>query len=378
MEMQDHSTARVFTTSAIRLPEQKTLRREIPKKCIRLVPESQIEYDDRTLFYDYFYDRGTGKLDLFGPKLLNLRKYVSEAKFLIDGRIHAKYKLSEQFRLTRITVDVGTDARRILCQFPSFEYDLLLRSDESDMLASRNVLLTISKDNDLEWIKSWMVWHRQKHGASAALIVDNASTKYSTEEVLSMVESVFGAGSGVVVTCPLPHSPSADQVTHRSSAAFLQIGMLNAMNRRFLSKSRCVLSLDVDEIVDSFDGSSIFDRTVRSKVGYCRIPGEWRFSRSFGESFPRYKDHCLVADRAPKVQPKYCYVPQSKVTRFGLRVHSIGLLKRFPFLELPNFRFWHLAKITTSWKSGRAKQPTGSISIDRRLELEFESVFGGT
>ena len=51
--------------------------------------------------------------------------------------------------------------------------------------AGRNCLMTLSRDNALDWIRDWAAFHVREHGADAVLFFDNGSTDYRPEEILA-------------------------------------------------------------------------------------------------------------------------------------------------------------------------------------------------
>lgn len=58
------------------------------------------------------------------------------------------------------------------------------------MFRNRRVLVTKSKNNDLQRIKDWALFHARAHGADAALLYDNDSDRYTPAEIMGALASV--------------------------------------------------------------------------------------------------------------------------------------------------------------------------------------------
>ena len=88
------------------------------------------------------------------------------------------------------------------------------------------------------------------------------------------------------------------------NSKFLHMTMVELARRRLLAEARAVLNVDIDELVISRSGRSIFDATVDSPQGYHRIGGQWAYALPpYAESFPRHADHRYARkDGKPRVK----------------------------------------------------------------------------
>jgi len=80
-----------------------------------------------------------------------------------------------------------------------------------------------------------------------------------------------------------------DQVIWDSDYA--EYGVLEHARHRFLSTARAVVSLDIDELVLTKDGSSIFDIVQRSDTGHVRFDGRWIENATSTEPDPARRRH---------------------------------------------------------------------------------------
>ena len=68
---------------------------------------------------------------------------------------------------------------------------LLVRPNCSEIFRGRRVVLAMSRDNELQWIKDWVLFVVRNHGADAVLLYDNASTKYGAEQLSARQSGQF-------------------------------------------------------------------------------------------------------------------------------------------------------------------------------------------
>ena len=100
------------------------------------------------------------------------------------------------------------------------------------------------------------------HAANAFLIFDNGSGRYSFQDLLNSIELPKNVDILGVVNWPFKFGPQAVDHPYWDSD-FCQYGALETARRRFLAKSRAVLSVDIDELViNELDSETIFDATA--------------------------------------------------------------------------------------------------------------------
>ena len=121
----------------------------------------------------------------------------------------------------------------------------------------------------------------------------------------------------------------------------------------WLRQARAVLSCDIDELVISASGASVFDRARASRLGVVSFPGYWRFCDPALEA-PRHADHVFArTDRAKPCPTKYAWSPKGLLANWSLMTHCLESVPRRWVSGAPDLWFAHCHGITTRWKAGR-------------------------
>src|SRR6516165_1049964 len=145
---------------------------------------------------------------------------------------------------------------------------LVTKPNHCNIFRERRVVLTLSRDNELQWIRDWTHFFVRKHGADAVLLYDNASTKYESDEIREVINSVPGLAVGVVVDWPFRYGIQDHSYPEWSD--FCQYGVLEHARHRFLAGARAVVNADIDEFPITKRGESLFDIALRSGTGYLK------------------------------------------------------------------------------------------------------------
>ncbi|MDP5217564.1 glycosyltransferase family 2 protein [Ruegeria sp. 2205SS24-7] len=340
-------------------------------------PNYDNRYDFHTLIYDCFFDRDAGEVVLICPSLLNFRCLIEQARFSIDGTGVQIKAIDALSRGNVIRFQSPVDAPAEL----GFEHKLFsgavaVNALHTDVFAGKNAVYAISKDNKLDWIQDWLAYYVKEHGANAVVIYDNHSTDYSMDALKETLASVDGIEASAVVRAWFPFGPGGAGNTNFNSK-FLHMTMVELGRRRLLSQARAVLNVDIDELVYSRSGASIFDATVASEQGYVRIDGRWAFADPPEDgALIRHADHQFIrSDGKPKVNRKYCVAPQGPLKGRPWLTHRI-ISRRDP--TDPDFGFWHFRRITNNWDYNREDFDTNLLEVSPRLSETMSRVYGTT
>jgi hypothetical protein len=160
----------------------------------------------------------------------------------------------------------------------------------------------------------------------------------------------------------------------KSKALYLQTALLNLARVRRLWQARAVLQNDVDELVISRSGRSIFDATAQSRAGWFKFRGLWRAPVGGADSAARHADHYGVLDDAKPYPAKYCIVPAGPMRRHSWNVHNLDLVPFSRWLESAEFHYLHCRGITTRWKGEKSRNPLG----DRPEDAEAKALLART
>ncbi len=296
--------------SPLQLAREQPLRRDPPRPPHLREPGYDDRFDDVTVFFDCFRCPDGVHIHLAGPPLRNLADpvvaAVADAAFAGGWPRPAFMRRWEAraWEMDRVSRIVLRSAQERL-SFPAWLFaqsEIAVQPNHCDLFAGRKALLTMNKDSDLVWIKDWVRFFVRGHGCDAVLLYDNRSTLYAREDVHDAIMSVNGVRQAVVVDWPYAFGPSWDSASFDSE--YSQLGMFENARFRFLAAAAGVVQLDVDEIVLTQDGASIFDLLDRSTSGYLNIPGTWIENTSASERAAEPRRHRDYQYRA--VPPQLC------------------------------------------------------------------------
>jgi hypothetical protein len=354
--------ALVFACSSLAVPPAAAIKRDITRPAEFRPADFVDKFDAETLFYDFV---ATGKERehswlLIAPPLRNLLPLLAQAS--ING--HRVGSLATQYYNRYLCCDVwmvNVSSESVLWHFPFGSYEIAPQESQHHLYEGRRVLYTLSKDNDLRWIADWVRFHVRNHGADAVLVYDNASTRYTGEELENALRSENPSLEVNVVSWPFRYGPQgiADQWWDSN---FCQSGALHDARFRFLERASSVLNCDIDELVVSEKGESVFAATERAAGGYLLFAGRWMAStaETRAGTRPRHGEFQYLDLSAGACPTKWCVVPAKCALERQWHTHGVGA-KPVPLNR--EFAYRHFRSISTDWKYER----TPSVAYDPRL-----------
>jgi hypothetical protein len=354
-----------------RLPEDQPLRRDLPPRAENPAHPGWQRYDDRTLVYEAV--AMPGRIRLYLPRTFNLWPLIAEAEMRIDGQAvplprRRTYRRFETLDLPH----AGQAPVEVTLTSPLLgTVRLPVASGDAAPYAGRKVVYTMLRNERLDWVRDWLVFHQREHGADAALIANNGSTDYTGEDLLAAMRGVPGYATAAVLEAPLPWGPFQFE-RGVDDAKFLQTTLLNLARDRFFPEAAGVLNADIDELVVRRGPRSAFD--IARRWGYATFRGSWHYARPT-DAPPRHADHVLI-DPTEKLCPtKYVYVPSSLLGRGCLSVHSLEKIGR-NFFKTRELHFLHCRGISTSWKIDRTAESRPGLRPDALAKVAFARTFG--
>ncbi len=362
------------TLASIVVPARLGLRRDhvVPKRLRD--DRSDAGYDFQTLVYDAVALPAHDAVWLFCPKLANFAAILRSADLTIDGRPVRPHRIRRFERYDIVEFARLGEARLFALALGDWRTEVALSQADDTTFAGANVLVTLSKDNDLRWIRDWARFHVREHGANAVLFFDNGSAEYGPAEIEAALSESIDPRAIRVVSAGFPYGPLGLR-RHKFRENFLQAALLNLARWRFLDPARAVLQCDVDELVIARRGESIFDATVASPRGFVRIPGAWRFPAAH-EGTPMHRDHYLTCATDRDSPPKYCILPRGPMRRKSWATHGLhGVLfgKRF---VTDSFGYLHCYGISNFWKGRPASAAAVAGEIDPEARLILDKALG--
>jgi hypothetical protein len=269
----------------------------------------------------------------------------------------------------------GTTAVRMEVAGQSFE--LAVQPNSSDALAGKRVLFTMSQNNDLSWIRDWARWHQRMHGAEAIVFFDNGSTRYGTGEIEETLLGVNGIADVAVHNWPYRYGMTDPGVLKDAFyILFLQVSSMSVALRRYAAKAAGLLNADIDELISTPTGTTIYDLAKSARKGLVVMRG--RYIEAIPESGkPGARTHAdfVRVSRDPKralSRPKKWAIDPTREWFADLGVHPyMHWIEGRPWFgktTYPDVFYRHFRGINTNWKDNRTDatgvDPNGT-SIDQ-------------
>ncbi len=367
------------------LSQDGALRRESPRPPELRNASYAAQFDWHTLFYDVF--RADDHIVFMGPPLFNLAEPLRQsAPFRTAFRGFWKQaRLVERNRISEIWLRSKADHVQI--DGPIGQWNVTVQPDQAAMFAGRRVIHTLSKDNEIRWIKDWIRFYRDVHGADAVLFYDNNSTKYDAAGLRGELRAAFPDMVIEVVAWPFLYGPqggmagAVDGQEAPWDSDYCQSGSLQHARFRFLRQARSVLNVDIDELVLSDQGRSIFTATEQSRAGFTKFPGRWitgMADRPIPAEGASLGDFVLFDSQEQVVcPPKWCVVPHPR-QRWAQHwsVHNIFGARANRHLS-DEFTYRHMRAISNNWKADRREDQVvdpHQFVADEPLRQAFETI----
>lgn len=381
-----------MSTRVLYVPEPVKLPDGIKRSAPRPVELRDESYDERfdwdTFIYDAFLSDGV--YHIIAPPLLgqDWRIDMQAAFDSIGADLTSMMWLDKSLRIKARIRDGVSPVSSMVVPFKeaapvTVKFNTLAGND---IFAGQRVLVTMSKDNEISWVRDWIRFHRRIHGATGVLIYDNNSTRYTSQELFDGLADLDIA-SLVVVPWPFKYGPQGlIQTNSHWDSNFCQHGGLEHARYCFLQKAVSFLNCDVDELIVPVDGRrSVFD-DAESGSGYTFFAGQWtepltaegEIAKPVAER--RHRDFVLRAiDPAARAHHAYKYCVAVKNLDEGMQcaTHRIIDAKKhgqfaFPATTPSNaFTYRHFKAINTNWRWQRDWMPRtqmATLEVDKDLK----------
>jgi hypothetical protein len=217
---------------------KRQLRRPIPEERKALYENGQLGiYDSHTLLYDVFLNTDNKTISAIGPPLLNLKQELLPANIEISG-----HRLSLTLRtnhkkliiLEAISPAPLSSNTAATIHLANGQHQTITLS--ASALPDGPSLVTVQKNNKLQWIMDWISYYKDEFGIQHVYIYDNNSDNQDT-----LIETL--SDFATVIPWNFPHG-----ISHRSGNKFCQVGALNHFKHR-LGKNANIFNFDIDELL---------------------------------------------------------------------------------------------------------------------------------
>ena len=199
-----------YKPNPIIIPKNSPLQIRFPR--IHEIPSGEeTKIDTATLFYDIFLDPSTNRLIGLEPAFLNLKKDLFPMSVICRDKT-LKYELEEikgiTFFQSETLNEIPNSQFQVNFHFETFNqiveidpiFDMKFRSNPGYRLA----LTTVQKDNPIEWVHDWLLWHHRAFGVRRLILYDNGSE--NLDELIAQLSSRSFELEIVFVDWLFPHS----------------------------------------------------------------------------------------------------------------------------------------------------------------------------
>ncbi|UTW59263.1 glycosyltransferase family 92 protein [Kordiimonas sp. SCSIO 12603] len=347
------------------------------------IPESYVDgnfkknFDSHTLFYDGYYTR-QDQILLHGPNFMNLENEITETSLICPStrQIIQFEKQTHQKKCSLISFKPINKQDAYIFQLKSGSKFLIKpNANEHDAFKNKNVLLTMIKFDNLQWIKNWVEFYVKSHKVNALILYNNNAPNYSGEDILSILSDIKGLQTVRVIDWFFPYGPRlADNWTGR--LAFCQINALQHARWRYLEKANTVINADVDELIVCEDNIAIPDLLDQTSQKYLEFTGVWTIKEGGTDfSIPeenRHYSNYFYSQIHKLPTKKWALKPSMCKDAHLWHIHRIpGMKNDVNLSNLVEYR--HFPEFNSGWKTFRTRRPN-SFRKDHTLCNQYKKI----
>lgn len=360
---------RIITLEGLVLPKTSQLKRKHVRPEKRWTDHYLDKYDQHTLMYDCFYQPDSQRYIVTAPRFLNLWPLLSKHLYINGKKYRGLLRRTTWQRCEQVSIAAPKNAT-LEIRAADYTSVIPIRQTAQADFNQLNVMLAINKNNPLSWIHDWVKFHVNEQNLEGVCIIDNASTDYSSRDILDTLAGIKGLKSATVLVAPFPYGPVNRSKKLEISPRFLQTSMFNVIKRDLFNKARAVLSIDIDELVIKNTAVNVFDAAVNAKLGAVSFREIRTFPNSQNESAHPQRDHTMIKEDFKFGNTKWCVSGKGFMNKFGWAVHRFGG-GFFPLTETKKFNYLHCQTTTTNWKKNRLAIQSGLIESEKiRQKIE--------
>ncbi|MCK7610438.1 glycosyltransferase family 92 protein [Acinetobacter portensis] len=336
----------VFQVNPIVIPEEINLKRREPRKPHKKDSNYDLEFDYKTFSYDIF--KSENKLVFSGPPINGLEAIIKKGKFFINGNLISNNKINIEKidRACRLSIHFPSEIKKFTLVYNELCFEIKENFQcYHDLFLNKKVLLTKSKNNNLRWIHDWIEFYKSVHDINSVIIYDNNSDQYSIEDLKNYLSDIN------IDIFIIPWNFKFGPIDAPFDSDFCQYGILEHAKECFLAKAAGVIQVDVDELIFSKTGRTVFD--ALKETPYLKLKGEWiepiPYREDLGINFNNfyYRSKKLV-----ETTKKWCIDPRNTPKFSQWRVHDVNNCQNVQYSE--EFYHLHYKIISTNWRWNRS------------------------
>jgi len=351
------------------------LRREPPRPPEHREPGYEQRFEADTLFYDVTLSADGRTITAPGPPLLNTEAAVLGGRYTTRAGgppLTPRHVQHVNGATTRFDLPPGEPADALSITIDGRTATAPIRPSLAQHFTGRRVLMAMSKDNDPQWLRDWATYHARLHGTDALLLYDNASTRYTVDQLRDRLDGIEGIDAWAVIDWPYAFGPGTGPNGEYDSN-YSQMGAITHARWRFAEDAEAFLFTDPDELVLAKDGGSVYDALRDSDAPCLTIAGRWvtavrptwpKTPPPSVTDAPCLHHACVYQTRQPMYLTKWVASPGRCDDGVQWLLHClIGLPEPFDAAadyHVPTttaFETRHCVQISTGWKYDRGGLP---------------------
>lgn len=360
--MSNH-TIEIINISPCIIPESEKYSRTPPRPESLRPNDYQDKFDFKTLCYDVFFSEN--KVIFSGPPLYGLKNFIEKGNFYLDNKDYSKkINTIELDRLQINHIDQITKKPKILkWKYNNLSFDIKINDNLLEKLKDKKVLFTLSKNNKFEWISDWILFYKKNHEIDTVLFYDNNSDNYSLEELKKYLEKQNLDINIYLVPWNFKYGPQGGIYSGKGKTPwdsdFCQYGMFEHAKHKFLKYSAGVINADIDELIITPKGESIFKLLDQNKG--LIYPGFWIQSIPLDKNKEtRFFNYAYRSKNDKHTDYKWCINPSKLDDLTQWKVHSI---RKVSLKKIKGLYYSHFKAINYNWKTLRTNNITFNNSI---------------
>jgi Glycosyltransferase family 92 len=302
---------------------------------------------------------------LIGPPLYQAKEWMANnAGFADRNGNMLQYQFFDLDRVSYCVVHTKSLDDHIVMLSQSADPVAIEVHNNNGYFNGHKVMVTLQRDNPIEWIEQWMDYHYRNHGIDAFLIYDNGSKEYSINEMDLRLSRPYL--KLVIVPWLYPYGPQGSDYAPWDSD-YGQYCMLEHAKYRYLSSAELVLNNDIDELIvaKGVNLEKILGQLTAGPHQCLLYQGVWiepydlpnrQSAHLKPMSNRKFKDYCCIdANNKRGIGHKWMLVPQANM-QYQWLVHRIA----GPAGITTDLYYAHHLAMNTNW-SWQRDQFNGNI-----------------
>jgi hypothetical protein len=343
-----------------------------------------MKFDDNFDWDNLWYDAiqiNDNIIVLIGPPLYDTKNWLkTNAQFEDENNNTLSFNFIELDRVCYTVLATNVVTNTVTLLTPNTITNIKINKSENEF-KNKSVMVTLQKNNPIEWIQEFINYHHNVLGVEGFLIYDNNSTDY---DIIKLEYSLKLTGAIIqVVNWPYPYGPQGSDFAPWDSD-FGQYVMLEHAKLRYLGNAALVLNNDIDEMVvtKNITLRDITNYLTNGNVHCLKYKGIWIqpfdiIRKESADIIPfKLRDvrnyYCTDPNYKTGIGYKWMLVPNNITMNQQWLVHHIN----GQMIESNQLFYAHHLALNTNWSWKRDKF-TGNVDdliIDQLLLDKFKKI----